>query len=46
MNQNSVKFSFDFEKKTISKSVTSFLENQFQNEELKTSVSQMAQGKN
>ena len=45
MDQNIAKFSFDFEKKTISKSVTSFLEKHFQNEELKTSVSQMAQGK-
>ena len=45
MDQNIAKFSFDFEKKNISKSVTSFLEKHFQNEELKTSVSQMAQGK-
>jgi hypothetical protein len=45
MDQNIAKFSFDFQKKNISKSVTSFLEKHFQNEELKTSVSQMAQGK-
>jgi len=45
MDQNIAKFSFDFEKKTISKSVLSFLEKHVQNEELKTSVSQMAQGK-
>ena len=45
MEQNIAKFSFDFEKKNISKSVTSFLEKEFQNEELKTSVRQMSQGK-
>ena len=45
MDQNIAKFSFDFEKKNISRSVISFLEKHFQAEELKNSVSQMAQGK-
>ena len=45
MDQTIAKFSLDFDKKNISKSVTSFLEKHFQNEELKTSFRQVAQGK-
>jgi hypothetical protein len=45
MDQSIAKFSFDFEKKSISKSVMSFLEKHFQSEALKTSVTQVAQGK-
>ena len=45
MEQNSAKFSFNFEKKTINKTVTSFMEKSVLTEDQKNCVSQMAQGK-
>jgi len=45
MEQNSAKFSFNFEKKTINKTVTSFIEKSVLTEDQKNCVSQMAQGK-